>query len=306
VLDNLTAGIVKADRYDPRVNRAYGELARYYGFLVDPARVRHPQDKPRIERSNGYAQTSFFAGREWGTLAELRQAAAHWCREVAGQRIHGTTGERPLEAFLSREQAALQPLPAQPWEQAVWTTAAVQADCHLRAGNAAYSVPARYVGRRLDVRLGERTVAVYDGAELVTSHARQPAGGRATRLEHYPAAGQAYLTGHPAACHERAAGLGEAVAQLVAGLLTPYTLTRLREVHALLRLAEHYPPDRLERACALALEADDGHYRTVRGILERGLDELPDVDVAPPPVLDVPAYLRGPAAFAPATEAAAW
>jgi transposase len=50
VPDNLSAGIRKADRYDPRINRAYGELARYYGFLVDPARVRHPQDKARVER----------------------------------------------------------------------------------------------------------------------------------------------------------------------------------------------------------------------------------------------------------------
>jgi transposase len=106
VLDNLRAGIVTADRYEPRVNRAYGELARYYGFLVDPARVRRPQDKARIERSNGYAQTSFFAGRELGRLTELRCAAARWCLEVAGRRVHGTTGEQPLAAFRAREQAA--------------------------------------------------------------------------------------------------------------------------------------------------------------------------------------------------------
>lgn len=48
--DNLTAGIAQADRYDLRVNRTYGELARYYGCLIDPARVARPQDKPRVER----------------------------------------------------------------------------------------------------------------------------------------------------------------------------------------------------------------------------------------------------------------
>ena len=176
VPDNLTAGITQADLFDPRLNRAYGELARYYGFLVDPARVRRPQDKPRIERSNGYAQASCFAGRDLGRLEEIRQAARRWCLEVAGRRVHGTTGEVPLAAFQAREQAALQPLPAEPWEQASWTTAVVHADCHVRAGTAGYSVPYQYVGRRLDVRLGERTVAIYDGCTLLTTHARQPAG----------------------------------------------------------------------------------------------------------------------------------
>lgn len=45
VPDNLTAGIAKADRYDPRLNRAYGELTRYYGCVVDPSRLGRPTDK---------------------------------------------------------------------------------------------------------------------------------------------------------------------------------------------------------------------------------------------------------------------
>ena len=107
VIDNLTAGIAQADRYDPRVNRAYGGLARYYGCLVDPARVARPKDKPRVERQVQYARESFFRGRDSPDLAALRAEAATWCREVAGQRRHGTTAERPLVAFHARERAAL-------------------------------------------------------------------------------------------------------------------------------------------------------------------------------------------------------
>jgi hypothetical protein len=259
--------------------------------------VRHPRDKPRVERANGYAQTSCFAGKALDglRLAELRADARRWCLEVAGRRVHGTTGERPLEAFLARERPALQPLPAAPWERAVWTSAVVHPDCHVRAGNACYSVPYRYVGRRLDVRLGERTVAVFDGPLPVTSHARQ-ARGRATRPEHYPPAGRAYLRGTPAACLERAAAVGPATGQVVVALLTPFALGRLREVHALLRLAEAYPAARLERACRAALDAGDGRHRTVRGLLERGLEAQPPDP--PPAAVAARAYLRGPAAFA--------
>ncbi len=116
VPDNLSPGIRKADRYDPRLNRAYGELAPHYGCLVDPARVGRPTDKPRLERTVSYAHESFFRGRADRRLGELRQEAIRWCVDVAGQRVHGTTGERPLVAFEAREQAALVPLPARPWQ----------------------------------------------------------------------------------------------------------------------------------------------------------------------------------------------
>jgi hypothetical protein len=89
-------------------------------------------------------------------------------------------------------------------------------------------------------------------------------------------------------------------------LLEPYTLTRLREVQAVLRLREHYADERIERACQRALAAGDGHYRTVRNILERSLDTLePELLGEPPasqasPALPATAaaFLRGPAAFA--------
>jgi hypothetical protein len=236
----------------------------------------------------------------------MRAAAVEWCLTTAGLREHGTTGEQPLVAFRAREQAALQPLPAQPWERATWTSARVHADCHLRAGHAWYSAPHCYVGQRLDVRLGERLVALYDGATPVTTHARRTQG-RATRLEHYPSAGQAFLRGTPAACVTQAQAIGPATGTLVGTLLTPYTLTRLREVQALLRLRESYPDTRIEGACQRAQESGDGRYRTVRGILQRDLDTVASEPVPPPQV--TVAFLRGPSAFgvlASREEVAAW
>jgi transposase len=297
VPDNLSAGILRPDLYDPRVNRAYGELARYYGCIVDPSRVRHPKDKPKVERSVDYARESFFRDRDFLSLAAMREAARKWCLDVAGRRVHGTTGERPLEAFREREQKSLLALPPQPWEKATWTTAKVHPDCHLQAAGARYSVPYRYVGKRLDVRLGQKTVEVYDAAELVTSHVRRERG-RETKLEHYPEAGQAFLRASPQACLRQAQAIGPLTYALVEERLKVHALHNLREAQAILRLAERYEPARLERACQRAREAGDGRYRTVRGILERGYDlieaEEPDKATA---VASAAAFLRGPAAF---------
>ena len=50
VPDNLATGVTKADLYDPKLNRAYAEMAAHYGALIDPARAGKPKDKPRVER----------------------------------------------------------------------------------------------------------------------------------------------------------------------------------------------------------------------------------------------------------------
>jgi transposase len=295
VPDNLTAGILKPDRYDPRANRAYGELSRYYGCLVDPSRVRHPKDKPRVERNVAYARESFFRDRDFESLAEWREAAVRWALDVAGQRVHGTTGERPLVAFRAREQAALSPLPPKRWERVAWTTAKLQHDCHLRVGGAGYSAPHAYIGQPLDVRSGARVVEIYAGGELLTTHLRI-AGGRSTRDEHYPEGGRSFLRATPQACLAQARSLGAATATIIRTLLEPRTLHQLREAQAILRLAEAHDATRLERACARALAAGDGRYRTVRRILERGLDQLA-LEETPPPS-SAGAFLRGPAALA--------
>lgn len=46
VCDNLKTGVVKPDLYDPQLNRAYAELAGFYGCLIDPARAKKPKDYP--------------------------------------------------------------------------------------------------------------------------------------------------------------------------------------------------------------------------------------------------------------------
>jgi hypothetical protein len=150
----------------------------------------------------------------------------------------------------------------------------------------------------LDVRLGRATVEIYDGATLVTTHVRRDDGG-AMRLEHYPEPVQAFLRATPPVCRERAQALGPATGELVTTVLEPYALHHLREVQAVLRLADRYGGDRLERACRRALDAGDGRYRTVRGLLERELEATVPEATAPAVLTPVGAFLRGPAAFAP-------
>ena len=109
--------MLKADLYDPKLNRAYAEFAHHYGVLLDPARVRKPKDKARCERMVPYVRESLFTGRDVATLAGWRSEAARWSVEVAGARhCRPLEGAGPLAVFRATEAAALIPLPATPFE----------------------------------------------------------------------------------------------------------------------------------------------------------------------------------------------
>jgi transposase len=100
--DNMKAIVERANPLEPRLNQAFVEYAQARGFVVDPARVRSPQDKPRVERTVPFVRQSFFAGETFIDLTDAQRRATEWCRVRAGMRIHGTIQARPAEGFPSR------------------------------------------------------------------------------------------------------------------------------------------------------------------------------------------------------------
>lgn len=111
LLDNLKAGVVRPDLYDPTINRAYAELERHYGFVADPAKVRTPEHKGKVERSMPVVRQQLVAGRQYESLADLNDAALTWCLEEVGTVPNGTTQEAPLTRFERDERSCLKPLP---------------------------------------------------------------------------------------------------------------------------------------------------------------------------------------------------
>jgi transposase len=106
VLDNFPAAVAGTDPLNPRPTRAFMEYSQARGFLLDPARVRRPKDKPQIERFVQYARGRFWKGGTFIDLADARRQAERWCLEVAGQRVHGTIRKLPLVVFEDEETRA--------------------------------------------------------------------------------------------------------------------------------------------------------------------------------------------------------
>lgn len=295
VLDNLRAGVIKPDVYDPKINRAYAELAAHYGVLVDPARVGRPKDKPRIEAVQRYIRSSFFAGRDFASLTAMVADARRWCVEVAGRRTpRALEGRTPLEVFDAEEAGVLLPLPVVPFELARWSRPKVGPDAHAKVGRTLYSLPWRLIGTRLDARATAATVQFFVNGELVKTHPFQ-AKGRRTDWADLPPERVGFFMRTPAWCRTQAAMVGPACDALVGELLAVNALFRLRQAQGVLRLGQRHGDGRLEAACRRALDVGDPSYRTVKGILAAGTETAP---LQPQlPGVDAPAWLRGPAAF---------
>jgi transposase len=294
VPDNLATGVERADLYDPKLNRAYAELAEHYGVLVDPARARKPRDKPRVERPMPYVRDSLWRGRQFTSLAEMQAEAVRWCTQVAGVRAcRPLDGAAPAAVFAAVEAQALTPLPTRPFVLATWSSGKVGPDIHVKVGKALYSVPWRLIGQRLDARETWTTVQLFHNGQLVATHAR--AERKRTDMSHYPPEKIAFAMRTPAWCRHRAAEIGPATTAVIGSLLEVGALFRLRSAQGVLGLADKHSPARLEAACAKATAAGDPSYRTIKGILAAG------VETDPPPAGTgdggAAAHLHGPAAL---------
>ena len=292
VPDNLKAAVVRASfGGDPVIQRAYRECAEHYGFRIDPTLPRSPQHKGKVEQGGvHYVKRNFLAGREPTRSDELNAALRRWCREIAGQRIHGTTKQRPLERFDQVERATLLPLPRIPYDPASWKQVRVYRDCYVTVDGAYYSVPFRLVGQPVWVRSGARTVEIStQDHELVATHdrAREP-GQRQTQLDHLPAGKVVGITLSRESCRQQAVAVGPATTELVEQLLAHRPEDRLRSAGRILRLAAVYGPDRLEQACSRAQHFGEAEYPTIKRILAAGLEAEPVTTTELPP--DLPRY----------------
>ncbi len=147
--DNMSVIVDRAHPTDPRLNQAFAEYAQARGFVIDPARVRRPTDKPRVERNVQFVRGSFFAGESFAGLADAQRKAEAWCAGRAGQRIHRTTRCRPAELFALQEAPALLPAPVFGYDLPVYARPKVHRDHHIEVARALYSVrrPDRRAGR---------------------------------------------------------------------------------------------------------------------------------------------------------------
>ncbi|HEX7095741.1 MAG TPA: IS21 family transposase, partial [Acidimicrobiales bacterium] len=297
--DNMSAIVDGADALEPRLNQAFVEYAQARGFVIDPTRVRSPQDKPRVERVVPFVRQSFFAGETFIDLPDAQRRAEQWCRQRAGMRIHGTLQARPAEVFRVEEHPRLLAAPIDVYDVPIYTTAKVHRDHHIEVAKALYSIPGNLIGQRVEVRADRTLVRVFARGQLVKIHPRQRPGGRSTDPDDLPTERTAYAMRDLEALTRLAAAHGPAVGAFASALLeVPLPWTRMRQVYALLGLVKRWGADRVDTACASALEHEAINVGLIGRMLERGTENTTTAQQALPGVVVPARFARDPEHFA--------
>ena len=294
--DNTKAIVCTPDSLNPRITEAFLEYAQARGFHVDPARVRKPKDKARVERSVRDVRDDCFGGEVLRTLEQARDRAQRWSANEYGQRRHSTTQRMPKEHFEADERGALLPAPTAAYDVPLWCDPKVPRDHLAQVAGALYSLPTRLIGKTLRARADRSLVRFYDGEELVKTHARQPPGTRSIDAADFPAEKMGYALRDVAYLARSAKEHGENVGRFAEALLAgPLPWTRMRRVYALLSLAKRYGDNRLDTTCHIALQAGMHDVHRLERMLKRA---------APPPtptiatVIPIARFLRPASQYA--------
>jgi len=281
VPDNLLSGITKACRYEPGVNRTYQELAVHYGAAVIPARVRKPKDKAKVEAGVQVVQRWILAAlrnRTFFSLSELNAAIRALLDKLNNRPFKKLSGSR-ISRFLDIDKPALRPLPVMAFEYAEWKIKKRPGiDYHIEVYDHYYSVPYQLRNEYLDVRLTESIVEAFFRSKRVASHIRSYAKGRYTTVaDHMPKAHRDYAEWTPERVIRWASETGKSTAALVTAILSKniHPQQGFRSCLGIITLAKKFGKERVEAACKRALAIGGTSFKSVKSILEAGLDKKP-------------------------------
>jgi transposase len=279
VPDNLKSAVIRAAfgvDGPTALNRSYRELARHYGFKVDPTPVYDPRKKGKVESGVKYVKNNGLKGRAGQDVDVVAPALQRWVYEIAGMREHGTTHRRPLEVFRDLEQAVLKPLPAPRFEMVVWKEATVHRDCHVIFDRRLYSVPWRLVDKMVWLRATASTVAIFFDDERVATHDRRGPGHRSTTDQHLPEHRADLRHRSRSYWEQRADRIGPDAGRFVREVFdSDDVLYMLRTVQAIVTHLERFPRERAEAASRRASHFGTFSYQGVKNILVRALDLEP-------------------------------
>jgi transposase len=278
--DNLKSVVLHHVGATVQFNPTFLQYAGHTLFEPVAAPVRYPEAKGRVENAIKYIRQSFFYGRSFSSLEDLRQQAERWRDEVANKRLHATTRERPAERLLL-ERPKLRALPPHPFDTDLVLPLVVNKEARVVVDTNSYSVPHRHVGKAALLRADDTTVRVLVDGELVAEHRR--CWGRRRAVED--------RTHIDAMLERRTGASGPKKRDRIASLapegklyLTEIARRRIdleNEVKKLLRLLERYGQEDFIHGVRKALASQTFGARFVRNYIDQhrfaqGLPEAPE------------------------------
>jgi len=284
VPDNLKSAVIRFRKDDvPDLNESFRDLTNYYQVEVLPARPRKPRDKANVESEVLHIQRRVLAvlrNQDFFSLAELNaaiQEQIHTLNRVPFKKREGTR----YGLFEDLDRPALRPLPLIPYRFGKWTGPRnVYTDGHISVDNHYYSVPMEYLGKTVRALVRDAVVEIFFEDQRIASHVRGHKKGEATtNVAHMPSYYELYTDWSPKRLIHWGQSIGTYTGQLIEENFKYFPIPEkgYRRCIAILKLADTYGHDVLEKACSLALGHQTFTAPGVREFCERVRFELHQV-----------------------------
>jgi transposase len=268
VIDNLKAGVIQADWFDPEINPKLEEFARHYGTVILPTKPAMPRHKGKVEAGVKYAQNNAVKGRSFESLAGHNLFLTEWEQNVADTRIHGTTRRQVGKLFIEVEKPALRALPAGLFPVFEEAPRTVHRDGYVEFKRAYYSAPPEYVGRQVWVRQEARLLRIYNTRrEQIALHALAEPGKFTTDPAHLHSRKRHIIERGVDHLLDRCRLLGPLTGTWAEAMHQARGPQGLRVMLGLLQLAEKHPAAELEKAARLATHHGAWRLRDLKRLL---------------------------------------
>ena len=183
--DNMKQVVIKRalKSLDSEWNSMFEDFFKHYGFIPRLCRPYRPQTKGKIENTIGYVKRDFFLGGKFSSFENLNYQTLEWLKRVNSS-IHGTTYEIPLERLKEENLILLDQVP--PYKVVKIETRKVSRDCYVSYLGNKYSIPYKFAGRNVELRISDGKFQVYVDNENICEHEILPGNCRLVRKkEHF-------------------------------------------------------------------------------------------------------------------------
>lgn len=280
VPDNLKSAVIKANKYEPRLNETFEDFALHYSTTILPARARKPRDKSLVEGAVNIVYNRIFSAIRntvFFNLAELNMAIWELLENYNTILFKGKDHSRK-DLFIQIEKKALSPLPLGRYVFKQYAIVTVLKSSHvwLSEDSHYYSVPYKYLGQKVKLIYCLSHVEIYHKSERIAFHQRnlQPYKYSTVR-EHMPSSHNFVSDWNAEKFLSWASGIGEQTRTFIERILQikQHPEQGYKSCVGILSFAKKVGNERLNNACQRAIHYQSYNYMSIKNILENALDK---------------------------------
>ncbi|MCK5591234.1 MAG: IS21 family transposase [Candidatus Pacebacteria bacterium] len=288
VPDCLKSAVTKADKYEPDINPEFADFARHYDTVILPARPYSPKDKSLVENAVSIIYTRIYAplrNRTFFSIEQLNEAIREKLEEHNNKIMQKIKSSR-RQLFEEIERHTLNPLPYLCYEFKNYKKMTCQLNYHvyLKNDNHYYSVPYRYKGKQVTLIYTSSNIEIFHDNKRIAFHKRDRTNHAYTTVrDHMPSSHGFVADWTPQRILNWASGTGENVRVICQKIINTrkHPEQAFKVCIGIINLSKKYSKFRVNNACRRANYFGAFSYKSIKGILEKGLDREQEDEAIP-------------------------